>query len=69
MNFWYDSFLFADEVSSFCPDHFMAHLDVKCLFANIPLNEVIDICTDDLSCDNNKIHKLVQMHFLCQFEK
>ena len=32
------SFSFADEVSSFCPDHFMASLDVESLFTNIPLN-------------------------------
>ena len=54
----HDSFSFADEVSSFCPDHFMASLDVECLFTNIPLNEVIDICIDDLFCDINKIHNL-----------
>ena len=34
----HDSFSFVDEVSSFCPDHFMASLDVKSLFTNIPLN-------------------------------
>ena len=52
------SFSFADEVSSFCPDHFMASLDVESLFTNIPLNEVIDICIDDLFCDTNTIHNL-----------
>ena len=51
----HDSFSFADEVSSFCPDHFMAILDVKSLFTNIPLNEVIDICIDDLFYDTNTI--------------
>ena len=34
----HDSFSFADEVSSFCPHHFMASLDVESLFTNIPLN-------------------------------
>ena len=52
------SFSFPNEVSSFCPDHFMASLDVKSLFTNIPLNEVIDICIDDLFCDTNMIHNL-----------
>ena len=28
---------FSDEVSSFCLDHFIASLDVKSLFTNIPL--------------------------------
>ena len=36
----------------------MAILDVKSLFTNIPLNEVIDICIDDLFCDTNTIHNL-----------
>ena len=54
----HDSFSFADEVSSFCPHHFMASLDVESLFANIPLNEVIDICIADLFCDTNTIHNL-----------
>ena len=30
----HDSFSFADEVSSFCLDHFMASLDVKSLLTN-----------------------------------
>ena len=36
----------------------MASLDAESLFTNIPLNEVIDICTDDLFCDTNTIHDL-----------
>ena len=36
----------------------MASLDVKSLFTNIPLNEVIHICVDDLFCDTNTIHNL-----------
>ena len=54
----HDSFSFADKVSSFCPDHFMASLDIESLFTNIPLNEVIDICIDDLFCDTNTIQNL-----------
>ena len=50
--------LFADEVSSFCPDHFMASLDVKSFFIDLSLNEVIDICIEDLFCDTNTIHNL-----------
>lgn len=34
---------FSDEVSSFCLDHFIASLDVKSLFTNIPLNGIINI--------------------------
>ena len=54
----HDPFSFAEEVSSFCPDHFMVSLDVESLFTNIPLNEIIDICIDDLFCDTNTIHNL-----------
>ena len=36
----------------------MASLDVEILFNSIPLNEVIDICIDDLFCDTNTIHNL-----------
>ena len=54
----HDSFSFADKVSSFCPDHFMASLDIESLFTNIPLNEIIDICIDDLFCDTDTIQNL-----------
>ena len=54
----HDLFSFADEVSSFCPDHLMASLNIERLFTNVPLNEVIDICIDDLFCDTNTIHNL-----------
>ena len=36
----------------------MTSLDVESLFTNIPLNEVIDICIDDLFCDTNTINNL-----------
>ena len=51
-------FSFADKVSSFCPDHFMASLDIESVFTNSPLNEVIDICIDDFFCDTNTIQNL-----------
>ena len=54
----HDSFSFADKVFSFCPPHFMASFDIESLFTNIPLNEVIDICIDDLFCDTNMIQNL-----------
>ena len=54
----HDLFSFADEVSSFCRDHLMASLGVERLFTNVALNEVIDICIDDLFCDTNTIHNL-----------
>ena len=54
----HDLFSFAEEVSSFCPDHFMASLNVESLFTTIPLNEVTGICIDDLLFDTNPIHNL-----------
>ena len=54
----HNSLSFADEVSRFCPDHIMTSLDVETLFTNIPLNEVIDICIDDLFCDTNTLNNL-----------
>ena len=54
----YDMFLFADKISSFCPDHLISSLHVESLFTNIILNKVIEICTDDLFCDTTAIHNL-----------
>ena len=51
-------FSFADKISSFCPDHLISSLHVESLFTNIILNEVIEICTDDLFCDTTAIHNL-----------
>ena len=57
--FWvHESVSLAEEVSSFCPDRFMASVNVESLFTNIPLNEDIDIYIGDLLCDTNKIHNL-----------
>ena len=53
-----DSLSLANKVSSFCPDYFMASLHVENLFTNIPSNEIIDICMDDLFCDTNMIHNI-----------
>ena len=36
----------------------MASVDIESLFTNIPLNEVIDTCIDDLFCDTNTIQNL-----------
>ena len=52
------SLSFTEKVSSFCSNHFNASPDIKNLLANVSLNEVIDICLDDLFCDTNTIHNL-----------
>ena len=54
----HDSFSSTDKVSSFCPDHFMTSLVIESLLTNIPLNDIIDICIDDLFCDTTMIHNL-----------
>ena len=54
----HDSLSFVDEVSNFCPDNFMAILDVESLFTNVLLNEVIYICVHHLLCDSSTIHNL-----------
>ena len=41
-----DSFHFDGEICKQDPNLYMASLDVNSLFANIPLDETIDICTD-----------------------
>ena len=56
--FVHNSFFFANKVSNFCPDHFMASLDAENLFTNIVLYEVIDICVNDLFSYTNTIHNL-----------
>ena len=43
-----DSFHFAEEIVDQQPDFFMGSLDVDSLFTNIPLEETIEICTNEL---------------------
>ena len=47
-----DSLQFAEEIRKQDPNLYMASLDVDSLFANIPLDETIDICIDSLYNDN-----------------
>ena len=51
-----DSFHFAEEIIDQQPDFSMGHLDVKFLFTNISLDEIIEICTNEL-CTNLKLLK------------
>ena len=43
-----DSFGFAEEMFDQQYDKFMGSLDVDSLFTNIPLEETIEICTNEL---------------------
>ena len=47
-----DSFHFAEEICQQDSNLHMASLDVDSLFTNIPLDETIDICVDNLHNDN-----------------
>ena len=50
-----DSFHFAEEISQQDPNLHIAGLDVDSLFTNIPLDETIDICIDNLyNCNENR---------------
>ena len=53
-----DSFSSAAKISSFCPNPFMASLDIESLFTNVSLNEVINICIDNLLYSTNSVHNL-----------
>ena len=51
-----DSFTFAKEISGLANDGFyMASFDVESLFTNIPLEETVTLCSDDLFTDQDVI--------------
>ncbi len=59
-----DSFSFAREINSVNPNGlFMASLDVKSLFTNIPLNETVDICVDQLFNSDNPPNDISRKDF------
>ena len=52
-----DSFSFVSEITTFSTDEelVMASFDVSSLFTNIPLDETIDLCTDLIFDENDKL--------------
>ena len=52
-----DSFSFVSEITAFSTDEelVMASFDVSSLFTNIPLDETIDLCTDLIFDENDKL--------------
>ena len=46
-----DSFPFAKELQSFCSKLVIASFDIELLFTNIPLQETIDLCVENLFQD------------------
>ena len=53
-----DSFKLAKIICEEDAGLFMASLDFDCLFANVPLEETINICVNELYKSNSSIHGL-----------
>ena len=58
-----DSFAFAEEIVEQDSECFMGSLDVDSLFTNIPLEEIIDICTNSLFENMEKVEGLSKIEF------
>ena len=50
------SFEFAKEIADQDPGFFMASMDIKSLFTNIPLEETTSVCCDSLFSNNAKVN-------------
>ena len=60
-----DTFEFLRDILNQNPTLFMAILDVDFLFANIPLDETINIIIERLLSDNETLHNLNKDQFKC----
>ena len=58
-----DSFHFAEEIVDQQHDLFMGSLDVDSLFTNIPLEETIEICTNELFKESDTVEGLSKTEF------
>ena len=58
-----DSIEFAKEIADQDPGFFMASLDVKSLFTNIPLEETLNVCCDYLFSNNAKVNNINRIDF------
>ena len=58
-----DSFSFAKEVSSIDCGHYLISFDIKSLFINIPLQDIINICVDKLCKNQAKFNNLTKESF------
>ena len=56
-----DSFYLAEEIVDQQPDFFMGSLDVNSLFTNIPLEETIEIYTNELFKKSETVEGCVAM--------
>ena len=58
-----DSFHFAEEIFDQQDDFFMGSFDVDSLLTNIPLEETIDICTNELFKESEAVEGLNKTEF------
>ena len=58
-----DSFSFAEELFSFDGARYLSSFDVESLFANIQLEETINICVDKFFQSNTKVNNLTKESF------
>ena len=58
-----DSFTFAEELQSFDSKLAMASFDIESLFTNIPLQETIDLCVENLFQDRTHVDDLSKDSF------
>ena len=58
-----DSFTFAEEIVEHDSEFLMGNLDVDSLFTNIPLEETINICTNTLFENTEKVEGLSKIEF------
>ena len=58
-----DSFNFATEIVEQDSSNFMGSLDTDSLFTNIPLEETIEICTNNLFKNSDVVHGLKKSEF------
>ena len=58
-----DSFHFAEEIVDQQHDLFMGSLDVNSLFTNIPLEETIEICTNELFKESETVEGFSKTEF------
>ena len=58
-----NSFDFAKEIADQDSKLFMASVDIKSLFTNIPLEETISVCCDSLCSNGTKVNKINRVDF------
>ena len=58
-----DSFTFAEELKSFDSKLVMASFDIESLFTNMPLQETIDLCVENLFQDRTHVDNLLKDSF------